>query len=432
MTAAELFDAVVAAWRPIAAQQHPIELIDRVLSKHREALIRVIDQELRGTEPAVGQKTSDAASPAVEPAARRPDVHESTLLQRAEAIEIRQLQGIAAHEQGLHKLALALKELIEPIPKTPTEISRYFSMEEDYVQKFEDIASEIDDYIAQGGPVGGTLERIAGLLQANLEADVVQVEGGIMTVPSNTIRTGSKNDNYVLRQEPEGFSRHGIEVLGPQLDEDGEESAWMRVKPLPPKQGMQPLRRWDGLIHDMEDEEALTRRWAHYDMLAQALRRAPRDLEGTRKLIAYASVLVAAPKCRGRARAVAARALEQAIDEHKAAAAAIEAGHESESAKRLTRVAKHLARVAHEIATHCAAGQTHLPLDPGDQAPESVPEPGPAEEQEEPTDAPDDPYELTPEDRDFGPYVLYNALQMLVTPLDQEPQKGNTHDNATK
>jgi hypothetical protein len=354
-----------------------------------------------------------AAPPALEPTAHRPDAHEPTLLQRAEAIEIRQLQGIAAHEQGLHKLALALKELIEPIPKTPAEISRYFSMEEDYVPKFWDIASEIDDYIAQGGPVGGTLERIAGLLQANLEADVVQVEGGVMTVPSNTIRTGSKNDNYVLRQEPEGFSRHGIEVLGPQLDEDGEESAWMRVKPLPPKQGVQPLRRWDGLIHDMEDEEALTRRWAHYDMLAQALRRAPRDLEGTRKLIAYASVLVAAPKCRGRARAVAARALEQAIDEHKAAAAAIEAGHESESAKRLTRVAKHLARVAHEIATHCAAGQTHLPLDPGDQAPENVPEPGPAEEQEEPADAPDDPYELTPEDRDFGPYVLYSALQSL-------------------
>ncbi|MBK8263547.1 MAG: hypothetical protein IPK80_19690 [Nannocystis sp.] len=308
MTAAELFDAVVAAWRPIAAQQHPIELIDRVLSKHREALIRVIDQELRGTEPAAGQKTSDAASPAVEPAARRPKAHEPTLLQRAEAIEIRQLQGIAAHEQGLHKLALALKELIDPIPKTPAEISRYFSMEEDFVQEFQDIASEIDDYIAQGGPVGGTLERIAGLLQANLEADVVQVEGGVMTVPSNTIRTGSKNDNYVLRQDSEGFSRHGIEVLGPQLDEDGEESAWMRVKPLPSKQGVRPLQRWDGLIHDLEDEEALTRRWDHYDMLAQALRRAPRDLEGTRKLIAYASVLVAAPKCRGRARAVAARA----------------------------------------------------------------------------------------------------------------------------
>ncbi|MBK8260083.1 MAG: hypothetical protein IPK80_01960 [Nannocystis sp.] len=165
MTAAELFDAVVAAWRPIAAQQHPIELIDRVLSKHREALIRVIDQELRGTEPAAGQKTSDAAPPAVEPAARRPKAHEPTLLQRAEAIEIRQLQGIAAHEQGLHKLALALKELIDPIPKTPAEISRYFSMEEDFVQEFQDIASEIDDYIAQGGPVGGTLERIAGLLK---------------------------------------------------------------------------------------------------------------------------------------------------------------------------------------------------------------------------------------------------------------------------
>jgi hypothetical protein len=244
---------------------------------------------------------------------------------------------------------------------------------------------------------------------------VVQVEGGRHDRPEqHHPHRQQKMTTTSCVKSPRVFSRHGIEVLGPQLDEDGEESAWMRVKPLPPKQGVQPLRRWDGLIHDMEDEEALTRRWAHYDMLAQALRRAPRDLEGTRKLIAYASVLVAAPKCRGRARAVAARALEQAIDEHKAAAAAIEAGHESESAKRL-HPRRQAPRPRRARDRHPLRRRSNPPAarSRGTRRPKNVPEPGPAEEQEEPADAPDDPYELTPEDRDFGPYVLYSALQSL-------------------
>jgi hypothetical protein len=47
MTPAQILDAALAAWRPIAAQHDPIELIDRVIEKHRGMLIQLIEQELQ-------------------------------------------------------------------------------------------------------------------------------------------------------------------------------------------------------------------------------------------------------------------------------------------------------------------------------------------------------------------------------------------------
>ncbi|MBK8263559.1 MAG: hypothetical protein IPK80_19750 [Nannocystis sp.] len=97
--------------------------------------------------------------------------------------------------------------------------------------------------------------------------------------------------------------------------------------------------------------------WQHYHMLAKALRRSPLELERTRQLLAYAGVLVTAPACQGRARTVAARTVDRAIHEHKAAAQAIESGQDQLAAERLARVARFVARAAHEVASACASGQ---------------------------------------------------------------------------
>jgi hypothetical protein len=46
MNAAAIFNAAIAIWRPVAEQRHSLLFVEAFLNKHRERLIRVIDQEL--------------------------------------------------------------------------------------------------------------------------------------------------------------------------------------------------------------------------------------------------------------------------------------------------------------------------------------------------------------------------------------------------
>jgi hypothetical protein len=326
----------------------------------------------------------------------------------AEAAELQRIQALAADERGLRDLALRLKELVEPLDKTPFEVRQYFDAQpRAWSSTGHAIAVMIDDYLIEGGPVGGVLEQIAEQLHVDDEADRVLLEKGVLLVPESTLRTDDGTaGKYVLRQEPEGVSRHDLEVLGVELDEDGLESSWVQVRALPAKDGTRPLRQHDGLIDQIHDEPTLLRDWEQYHLLAKALRRAPLDLERTRQLIAYAGVLVAAPRCRGRARATAVRALDLAIREHKTAAAAIEKDYQKMARERLTRVARHLARVAHEVASVCAAGQMEL-VDPVFRAPHDI-----TPEQDQPGDFEQSAEPYRPHDL-LTPDTIMTALEAL-------------------
>jgi hypothetical protein len=370
---AEIFDAAVAAWRPVADAEYSPELVDEILRKHRHHLIRLIEEQ---TSPVLSLSQA---------------VIERRL--EDEAAELRRIRQVAVDPHALYHLALRLEEIAAPTQKTPEEILEYFRR-----HGFERISDLIATYLRTGGPVGPLLRSVAAQLRVGDEHDAVIVrdpgeEDESMAVPEDTLlgvdrdwRVG--DHGHVLRQDPEGVSLHDIELLGEDLDEQGRMTAYVRVKPgrvtcsgCNLRGGSSSLKHGDRLIRrdliaspstQPYGHERLERHWEHFSKLASALRRSPLELERTRQLIAYAGVLVAAPSCRGRARAVAARAVGLALLEHKAAAHEIESGRDQLAAERLTRVARYVARAAHELASACAKGQIELvqPL----TAPTEVPE----------------------------------------------------------
>ncbi|HRI11178.1 MAG TPA: hypothetical protein PKW35_25345, partial [Nannocystaceae bacterium] len=209
------------------------------------------------------------------------------------------------------------------------------------------------------------------------------------------------------------LARRYIKRLAPVLDEDGEETAFIHVRDADQagSEG-ERLAPGDHLLNfhaSRLDEAFLRERWRHYQMLAKALRRAPLEIERTRQLLVYAAVLVRAPKCKGTARAAAKRALELAIREHRAAAEAFTSSGWTTSdftpgkaVDRLARVARHLARLAHEVAQSCADGQILLAT-PEFAVPKDIPE-----DQDQPT-----PRELATADNDIYSDVTATALRAL-------------------
>ncbi|HNK51521.1 MAG TPA: hypothetical protein PKX75_21075, partial [Nitrospira sp.] len=320
---------------------------------------------------------------------------------QAEAEEVARIERIAGDDTGLRDLALQLGELADPIEKSPREIADWFD-----AKGYGRLADQIHEYLDEGGPFGGLLEELAELLRESNEDDVVGADADGLTVPIDAIEKDGSRE-YVVRQEPEGLARRYIGRLGPVLDEDGEESAFVHVRDvdLVGSEG-ERLKKGDPLVNFQVtrfNEAELRERWHHFQMLAKALRRAPQEIERARQLLVYAAVLVRAPKCMGTARAAAKRALSIAIREHQAAAAALVASP-GEAAERLARVARHLARTAREVAQSCADGQVLL-ADPEFSVPKDIPE-----EQDKPT-----PFEESLEDyRD----ITTTALQAIAPKPD--------------
>ncbi|HRI08762.1 MAG TPA: hypothetical protein PKW35_13150, partial [Nannocystaceae bacterium] len=326
---------------------------------------------------------------------------------QAEAEEVARIERIAGNDAGLRDLALQLGDLADPIEKTPTEIADWFQ-----AKGYGRIATWIHNYLDEGGPYGGLLEEIADVLRESNDDDDVTADADGLIVPLDTIESDAGRD-YVVRQDPEGVSRRYIKRRAPVLDEDGEETAHLHVRDydLADSEG-QPLKKGDHLLnfhYSRFKEPYLRERWRHYQMLAKALRRAPLEIERTRQLLVYAAVLVRAPKCKGPARAAAKRALELAIREHRAAAEAFTTSGWTTSdftpgkaVERLARVARHLARLAHEVAQSCADGQVLL-VDPDFAVPEDI-----SEAQDQPT-----PLEVTDDEDDIYRAITPTALQAL-------------------
>jgi hypothetical protein len=267
--------------------------------------------------------------------------------------------------ENLRGLAQELSYLARRLPKTPREIAR------DLGEQDPAIGEMIDTFLDEHAEEEGVhlepfLSRLAARLSYTSDRDEV-FYGHNEEALVSPVRLMKEDEPpyraYVLREDL-GVERRFVESLGPYVDEDGYETNSLLIRDLrdPESDGV-PLAAGDRLIDPLVATPPIWRielHWDHYHWLAQALRRAPGQLELSRRLLVLIPELIHAAACEGEPRQRAVQALIAAVRAHQRATHIFNRG---ESAEELFRAARVLTRRAHTIALACAEGRSLSDLD---------------------------------------------------------------------
>ena len=254
-----------------------------------------------------------------------------------------------ARQDPLQALAVALKDLAEPVTTTPEGLALKLDDAELWaaaeVLRDPDVLAfrSVDEVLDR---LWAALDKAVPLTKIKRRSGGIAVEQAAIAGEDNArmvlVRTEGKTTRYSLRGTPVKVqscdgTRCGID------DPTGSLKAGAEVYLLD--------TRHESFIHGLHEQAA---------DLERTLRDAPRLLADVRQLLLLAGALIDTQRCQGKEQAAALRAFEEAKRYHDVARRMLVAGKTAVAAERIHATMRRIAVAAAEISQHCATGQQSL------------------------------------------------------------------------
>ena len=268
-----------------------------------------------------------------------------------------------SRKDPLHALAVALKDLAEPVTTSPEALAE--RLDDAGLSSAAEVLQDPD--VLAFASVEQILDRLWGALDKKVPlSKIKRREGGLAAPPDAFFR--ADDERFVLVREAGRGTRYRLRRVAIKTGTCKGDLCAIEAPAGELRSGAEVYyfigQRTEVWINDLHDQIAA---------LEHTLRDAPRLLADVRQLLLLAGALIDTYRCQGKEQAAALRAFEQAKRYHDAARRMLVAGKTAVAAERIHAAMRRIATAAAHITEDCAAGQQNfipakLPIDAADAA----------------------------------------------------------------